>query len=694
MFRNRIAETVAAFLGKLPNSENENNEQKIDWDKLTSPGYTYAFKSFSSHEEKEVKESKESKDEPSFTFYALGCADNGVESQKAVAELMNKIASSDKKPDLIIFLGDNFTSHGVDYCHDTIFNTHFHSIYQSPELKVLNEIPCVVILGNHDSDMPNMNPAKIMAQIQHSYYEKTEENKPKFDMDKVQLFTPQNGSSNVVELNVDQFKKQKNKWNMPSRYFSMRFAKNKEMFFIDSNTYVKEYVEFVLNKDGNKNANKQTEWLEKAAKNSDTFKLLFLHHSLHTVGKRTICHDTTDYLSANDLALLKQAGIVGNYNEILREILYRQGLEFDAVFAAHDHSMYYHVDKTRKLCQIVAGGAGGPLQNRYNYDNYERTPCFLKDNGFVKVEIPSGSQLEMFLNFYTVGGYHLKFSHKSLAPIRPLREDKLAKLGELVITACDEYQDYLAKNPQLPWTFANKVLDVVWDDILNVDDLKNYFNRMDALDWETSVTYLKTALAKCAAAKSFPKWQEIFNKLLKNYQTSYDRFIVNGELILDKATRPISPENKESADSSTQKTTESTSKVRFFGLLGGSYSSTPRAESKISEKKNSLIETSSSVRTATEEGMVPSAPIPIPNRLEEKPEAKQPIEPVLLSESPLPTVTKFNTPNTSFSSLFSRIAESYFSTDQTLQTTGVHRSKISVTSTEELKKAPSHASFR
>lgn len=276
-------------------------------------------------------------------FYVLGCGENDPQAKREVAELMNEIAKGNKKrPDFLIILGDNFQENGVDSVQSEAFSEGFDKVYHAKELEEICGIPCFVVPGNHDHGFPvlyplrvtgiNNNYEKIRSQIERTYADA----KGAPDPQKQAAFSQDT-------LNPEEMKKRNQTWNMPGRYYGLT-DDTKDLFFIDSNTYVKEYIEYYLK--GNKDFNKQPAWLEHVAKNPEKLKYLFLHHSLHTVGKRAFLSDAEEYLSKEDIQLLKDNNIIDrldeSYNEMLRRILEKQGLKFDLVFAAHDHNMYHY----------------------------------------------------------------------------------------------------------------------------------------------------------------------------------------------------------------------------------------------------------------------------------------------------------------------------------------------------------------
>lgn len=509
------------------------------------------------------EELKESSESSGFTFFALGCGEHDPASKKIVAELMNEIAEKDgKSPDFITLLGDNFEDVGPTY-HS--FSKGFDQVYHSRNLIWIAGIPFLVIPGNHDHGFPiyprpkELNPFRITAnnnnkdlidlEVYHTY---GADEKGALDPKRVELFKK-------GELDLAELKSKGQTWNMPGRYYAVELDDKRELFFIDSNTFAREYIEYYIK--GNKKLNKQPFWLEQVAKNPETLKLLFLHHSLHTVGKRSGCFDLDEYLSKEEITLLVEQKLITekeskeiSYNEVLRRIFKKLGLTFDLVFAAHDHSMYHYnnqneVDPEEKkgeslLRQVVAGGAGGDLQNRYSFN--ESTQCFLKHHGFVKVTVPPKKDQPVIIDYYTVAkpellklgikGHHLRFSHNDVIPHKEAPDEAGVKeLKELVISACKHYLKInppsknkfpvpfieLGKDSYIPFpgVTAKVIEQLVPDDPFYADDLQNHFNRYEANTFEASINYLKYALAKS------PALNEVFKLALqKSYNLTFQQF--------------------------------------------------------------------------------------------------------------------------------------------------------------------------
>jgi hypothetical protein len=344
-------------------------------------------------------------------FYVLGCAGDGKEGQKKVADMMNLIAKNSEAPQFFVMLGDNFYDNGVDSASDPRFESQFHDVYHHPSHQYISGIPYFVVLGNHDHNLHSnfslSNPGniegkidfkKMAAQVEHTFL-----GRPKDFL-----------KENDVHINDLRH------WNMPSHFYLVRWH-NIEMFFIDSNTYAKDYLASFF---GDPDPNNQATWLQTHAQNPDTIKMLFLHHPVLTVGKRFYDFDTNTYLSHDDVRRLKEVyAVQGGYNEILRQIIFeKQNISFDSVFAAHDHVMSYHLDRNinKTLCQVTAGGGGGSLQYRETAKDWEKMPFFASDHGFVSVKVtPDLPEKKITFDFhYSLNHYrHLQFDNQNVTPI-------------------------------------------------------------------------------------------------------------------------------------------------------------------------------------------------------------------------------------------------------------------------------------
>lgn len=461
----------------------------LDIDKIFKPHH---YTLIDSREKKTSEEEKKSE----ISFYVEGCGGDGLAAQKKVAELMDEVARANKKkPKFIILLGDNFYDNGVDSAKNKeAFDKHFYGVFQDPKLTEIAGIPCFIIPGNHDHNLHywgkkggEIDFNKIAAQIGHSFLENyTESDK------KNKLYA----GEKPLDLAVLP------PYNMPSRFYSCNLAGNVEknehdleLFFVDSSTYVRDYLKSL--KEEKQNPDNQANKLADAAKkNKNAMKLLFMHHPRFSVDKRALHSDAKYYLNTAELEKLADLGFTGNYNEILDKIMRVQELEFDAVFSAHTHSMLYHLDqsKEKKLCQVVAGGGGGKLEDRRVFTNRQLVPAYMKNHGFVSVTTDlQDRDKKLEFDFHTVEKTHLKFMSTSPEPSRSSlpEADSVIALRKAILESCNKYLDFYSKPPPplstawVEWKLLHGSAGAQ-----RADDLINFFNRYEPIGEEEAKRYI------------------------------------------------------------------------------------------------------------------------------------------------------------------------------------------------------------
>lgn len=445
---------------------------------------------------------------PEVHFYVFGCGGVGNDYQKKVAELMHKIAfEGKKKPKFIIILGDNFYNNGVTSEFDPAFKSKFEDIYQDKALTGIYGIPCFLIPGNHDHNVHywgakngNIDFSCIAGQINYSRLvdgKKSPLREAMFAGDHLDL----------KKLGV---------FNMPTRFYSCTIEaeekneQNLEMYFIDSTTYVKDYLQHIFSEKNN--PNNQAAWLEMTAKkDSEAIKLLFSHHPRYSLDKRFFHSDAHYHLSDSEVNQLKQLKIEGNYNQMLDAILRRQGLSFDANFSAHTHSLYYHYSNEgeRKLCQVGVGGGGGALEDR---QKFTKDDSYLKQHGFGEVHVDVQTKV-VTCDLHSVDGHHLKFKNNSAAPIRfPVAEtSELILLRTAVLEACRKYYDFLQK--PLPVnastiSWAKHYLNHGASGANRADDLVNFFNRYEPVTFDEASEYVINRMQR---------WSQVKGNSLESY---------------------------------------------------------------------------------------------------------------------------------------------------------------------------------
>ena len=535
-------------------------EEKIQFDLNGKVNKPFSHVLYDSREEKNDKEKGDE------CFYVLGCAGNGTEHQKAVAKLMDDIAQKKKRnPQFIIILGDNFYDAGVERVNDPSFKTNFDDIYKNKKLSVINGIPCFLILGNHDHNARNelknhlfgelggvKNLDKAAAQVAHTYYDetKTTDKNVVYSQEKIKLY--ENEKLDLAKLPT---------WNMIGRYGSLRSAED-EFFMIDSTTYLNDYLLSLCKHDDKDNSNNQANWLARVMKESKAKrKFLCLHHPVHdVVSKRVLHSDAKIFLSDGEIESLKKEGVEGNYNDMLSQLLKKQGIKFDTIFSAHNHSLSY--SKDNDVVQVVSGGGGGELQEREYFKEWKDVGCYVKENGFVEVTRTKSGEIEY--DFHTVNGLHLYFDHKNKQPIRFSSQEKTTiemvrnmaiEAVEICMEAVGSQQPerskilrqsgYIARLSKGVSLFANYYAKKATHHVL--DRVKNYFNQREELTLEEGVNFLSKEMNADRGSDFF----STFARLLKSKnQLTMDEWLKNPALIATTKRETVSEIKTNQIDSS------------------------------------------------------------------------------------------------------------------------------------------------
>src|SRR5579872_5100011 len=459
-------------------------------------------------------------------FYVFGCGGTGDDFQKKVAELMNQIAlERGKKPKFIIILGDNFYNNGVTSEYDPAFKTKFEDVYQDKNLTEICGIPCFLIPGNHDHNVHswgmkggNIDFSRIAGQINYSRLvdgKKSAEREAMFAGDNLDL----------KNLGV---------FNMPARYYSCTIEaeekgeENLEMYFIDSTTYVKDYLNSLLSEKND--PNNQAIWLETLAKkNPEAIKLLFSHHPRYSLDKRFFHSDAHHHLSNDEIEQLRRMGIDGNYNQMLDAILRRQGLHFDANYSAHTHSLYYHYSNEgdTKLCQVGVGGGGGALEDR---KKFTKEDCYLKQHGFGEVNVNLQTKA-VTCDLHSVDGHHLKFKNDSAKPIiLPAAEPEpreLILLRTAVFEACEKYYDFLQSplpSDASTISWGSHYMSHGASGANRADDLKNFFNRHKPPTFDEANEYVINRMKRLSRVKANSLETYLSDALLKYVGLTYTQY--------------------------------------------------------------------------------------------------------------------------------------------------------------------------
>lgn len=286
-------------------------------------------------------------------FIAFGCQGSGSEYQKKVAALLNQAcADPATRPDFILVLGDNIYSTGASSANDPNIKKCIDNIYQTDDLPFLKNVPMFFLLGNHDE-----NVMELLESMLH--LTETENGVPRSLHEVAYSYMPDQNLT--VKQKIALYEKkilalnQLPSYNMPRRYYSLILG-DVQIFMIDSNTYVSEYVHWLENPQAF-NANNQAAWLAQevaAAKAAGRKVLLAEHHPLASVTKHAYKSDFSNYgykgdysayVELDDMQLAEKhlkLPMSLPYIQALRECYKHQGLVFDMILTAHDHNMYYY----------------------------------------------------------------------------------------------------------------------------------------------------------------------------------------------------------------------------------------------------------------------------------------------------------------------------------------------------------------
>ncbi len=416
-------------------------------------------------------------------FFVIGCHGNGGEAQQKTAALMNKVAddmekAGDTMPVCMIFAGDNLYDDGVSDPSADAFNTCFDNIYYVKDYSALKKFAGLLCLGNHDVYMHAKAIPKLYAQgdnvginqVAHTYIGQTEQD----ISNQVDFFLQK-------ELELAKLPR----WGMPYFFYSV-IAGNTQVFMLDSNSYLKHFLEM---HNPEKTANgryietghvNQAAWLEKefhAAKAAGRQVLFVQHHPWQISGKRSFQKkfDTLHYLyqteidQLNELLLRLNPNYIStqSYNEFFPAVFQQQKVHPDLLFAAHEHFISYLNTVERPvvgqppLRQVTSGGGGGERHARASYRDHPYVGLHQQNNGFVMVTCDPKDTNKFVLDFYTremylkdhvtqredvflLEGLHLRFDESSHLPLtQPHHDLQVSRLCTVVLAACNLYFNYL-----------------------------------------------------------------------------------------------------------------------------------------------------------------------------------------------------------------------------------------------------------
>lgn len=455
----------------------------------------------------------------SLSFFVDGCGGTADSKQISVADLMEEIAIKYGAPNFAINLGDRFYKNsyllkpdGVLAADDPAFKTYFEEILGNPKYTILNTIVFLLALGNHDGNRHNWEKNKAKDFINIIIGKNDPDTLEMNQVIHTYLKNPAEAKKLLMESRLDLAKviADIGRWFLPAKYYSV-FAGKVQLFFLNSNTYVKDYLALSRKRVvvESTDPNNQAFWLEKEyekAKQAGRSVIFAQHNPLISSGHRAIHGDANLYLNYDEQIeinnLIDEPVTSKDYCRMLMKIFAKQNFEANvlkAIITAHDHNLSYRntLDNDAlplKFCQVGAGAGGGKLQSK-NDKNDSDLPCFIKQNGFVKVSVNMNHPQEILFDYFTVDGIHIRFNHLSKKPIHEQCNDTtLTILREKIAEACDEY----AAAHSLPHASAltsamvtatslwNKLTSqLVADDSGLIDQLRYYLHRPQLINLET-----------------------------------------------------------------------------------------------------------------------------------------------------------------------------------------------------------------
>lgn len=362
----------------------------------------------------------------------VGCQGEANKTQHEVALLMEEVVTHYKNAGYdvacILVLGDNIYKNGADSPNDSKFNDCCYDVYTTALTPNLQKIKFFYIQGNHDQNRHNwknfsLNVSGInlgLNQVAHTFLPRKEGE----TVEKLQKIFGDKLTDDPLDdryiLNTEDL----NHFNMPGRAYSL-IIEDMEIFCIDSNTFVQDY------KDLEKNPllENQVSWLIKAYAKSKAMgkkPVLALHHPPATVGKREFGNDVGFYTDEKK----------GSYNKRVCETLTTLGLKFDAIFAAHDHGMYYYLDSEKHLPLVVSAGGGSTLQERLDVKTNKKVATFLEAYGCVAFASEGDSLNFMFHSNHRLSPKTpLVFNNKSVTPFRVWKKEDVIDVVKKYNTA-------------------------------------------------------------------------------------------------------------------------------------------------------------------------------------------------------------------------------------------------------------------
>lgn len=445
-----------------------------------------------------------------FTILCFGCHGENTINAQLVAAKIAEVAAKDEAL-FIIVTGDNFYPKGVSAPNHKKFEKFFEKKFlEFPALK--NKI-FFIVLGNHDYNFRNYashqkSGIEIAAmEVAHTYLNQVGD----FDPLKEKYLSQK--SLDLTFLSSKHYH-----WFMPSRFYK-KYSKeaNAEFYFLDSNTYLFDYLELlrlnavilelektlvnitnefdraplerVINQKKKIRKINQVYWLNHSIqKRQDVRKIIIQHHPLYTVGKRDQDSDAKHYL--NDENILTLLGIFEidpeelfktNYNDLLKKSFMKDNIleKIDVLIHSHDHasalynsSIFSEDEKILKkgFCQLNVGGGGGKFQNMKNFSEIRNFPIYSGYGCSSMTFYPD----EIIFRIYNIKstnpldwhsqGKSWVFSNKSLSPVfdwsqfqNTDEKELYLRVRKLIQNACYDYFDAYEQYKKDKHTFLRSV---------------------------------------------------------------------------------------------------------------------------------------------------------------------------------------------------------------------------------------------
>lgn len=263
-------------------------------------------------------------DEREVRLIFVGDTGTGDSNQLSVAAQMEDLCRS-VQPTAVVLLGDNFYPSGVDSVTDPLWESHFEKVYSGD---CLQKIPFYAVLGNHDY-------------------------------------------RSVPEAQIAYTRERGGRWNLPARYYSLRFGALLEIAAADTNIPDRCGIPTFCSVD----------WLiDKMKKSTAAWKILIGHHPILSGGK---------YRSLKPLA-----------GFTLPELYCQSGAS--VYISGHDHGMQHlagkHSGAKCEIEQFVSAAGGAEL---YPIDKLAQRTLFAESAHGVL--IARFTREEQRYEFYKVG---------------------------------------------------------------------------------------------------------------------------------------------------------------------------------------------------------------------------------------------------------------------------------------------------